>query len=121
MNPVGDVYDAMGERPKVSAPVDVLAVIDALAKFIGDQTETYDEGATALLTNAEQARAAVAELIEADRELDHAMARRIAVGNRITSGSRSHDDFREQASAGHAYDRAVDRRRAALARIGGAK
>lgn len=65
-------------------------------------------------------RAAVAELIAADKAYDAAKAHRIEADNRITSGDRSDDAFRRQASARHAYDRAVDRRRIALAIAGGA-
>jgi hypothetical protein len=64
-------------------------------------------------------RAAVAELIAADREYDAAKAHRIEADNRITRGERSDDAFRQQANAVHAYDRAVERRRLALARAGG--
>ena len=68
----------------------------------------------------EEARAAVAELIEADREYDHAKARRIEADNRTTRGDRTDEAFRLQASANHAYDRANARRAAALANIGAA-
>lgn len=60
----------------------------------------------------------VAELIEADREFDASKARKIQADNRVICGARDDDDYRKQANAQHAYDRAVDRRRAALARIG---
>lgn len=68
----------------------------------------------------EAARDAVAELIAADKAYDHANANRIEADNRITSGDRSDDAFRRQASAHHAYDRAVDRRRIAIANMGAA-
>lgn len=59
----------------------------------------------------------VAELVAADRAFDLSRAALIEVSNRITAGSRSDDDFRKQASAQHSYDRAADRRRAALAKF----
>lgn len=62
-------------------------------------------------------RDAVAELIAADREYDAAKARRIEADNRVLR-DRSDDAFREKTLAHHAYDRAVDRRRAALSTIG---
>lgn len=59
----------------------------------------------------------VAELLAADRAFDLSRAALIEVSNRITAGSRSDDDFRKQASAQHSYDRAADRRIAALAKF----
>jgi len=101
----------------MSAPVDVLAVMDdaaaTLAKVaqiqMGERAEEMRE-----------ARAAVAELIAADREYNGAKARNIQADNAILAAkTRSDDDYRRQALANHAYDRAVARRAAALARCGG--
>jgi hypothetical protein len=67
-----------------------------------------------------RAAEAVAELVAADKAFDFYRARKIEADNIIMLGSdRSDDAYRRQASANHAYDRAVDRRRAALASIGG--
>lgn len=71
------------------------------------------------LREGEQARAAVERLLAADTQYDAAKAHRIEADNRIASGDRSDDAFRRQASASHAYDRAVDERRAALAAFRG--
>lgn len=54
------------------------------------------------------------ELIAADKAFDLSRAALIEISNRITAGSRSDDDFRRQANAQHAYDRAVARRASAL-------
>lgn len=64
--------------------------------------------------------AAVAELIAADKEYDATMGHRITANNAIVSGDRSDDAFRRKANADHAFDRAVSRRRAALASVIGA-
>lgn len=73
----------------------------------------------ALAAELDEARAAVAELLAADKEFDHAQARRIEADNRITLGDRSDEAFRKQASAHHSHDRAKARRAEALARVGG--
>jgi len=66
-----------------------------------------------------KAAEAVAELVAADKAFDLCRARKIEADNLIMLGSnRSDDAFRKQASANHAYDRAVERRRAALANVG---
>lgn len=98
--------------------VDVLAVMDGGAekiRFLAEKT-----GISHPATDLVEASAAVAELIEADRGYDAAKSGRIKADNRITAGDRSDDAFRSQANAHHAYDRAVARRSAALARVGGA-
>lgn len=88
--------------------VDVLRVLRLIAEGEGD---------TELM--AMRVHSAVAELIEADKEYDAAMARRVTATNAIVSGDRSDDAFRRQANADHAFDRAASKRRAALSRIGG--
>jgi hypothetical protein len=100
-------------------PVNVLAVMRHAASAMHGAA---DDGAdTRRYANAlHEARDAVAELIAADREYDAAKTRRIEADNRITSGDRSDDAFRRQAAAHHAYDRAVARRAAAIARTGAA-
>jgi hypothetical protein len=95
----------------MSAPVDVLVAM----KEAAEDVVSGDVGLRLL-----KAAEAVAELIAADRGYDYRAARRIEANNRIVSGDRSDDAFRNQARASHSYDRAVDRRRAAIARIGGA-
>lgn len=108
--------------------IDVLAVMDTLADgylrnegteyaFVTCRTNTKPGDGTDVgdaWGRIRAARAAVAELIAADKEYDAAKARRIKANNRFTSGERSDDAYREQARANHAYDRAVDRRSVAL-------
>lgn len=100
----------------MSAPIDVLAVIDAERPLMAAASALT--GVDTLAAH-DAMRETVAELIAADKEYDAAKAHRIEADNRITSGDRSDDAFRRQASARHAYDRAVDRRAKALANIGG--
>lgn len=92
--------------------IDVLAAIDEAAALM--RGEWSCERASLALADS---RAAVAELLAADRGYDAAKAHRIEADNRITSGDRSDDAFRLQATTHHAYDRAVDRRREALAKV----
>lgn len=90
--------------------VDVLAVM----KEAAEDVVSGDVGLR-LLRSAED----VAELIAADKAFDYYRARKIEADNKVMLGERSDDAFRKQASANHAYDRAVDRRRKALARVSG--
>jgi len=83
--------------------VDVLAVMDRAAGLHWDHEENADA------EDMEAARAAVAELIEADREYDEARAEMDRRRNDITP------------LLWNRWVRALDRRAEALARIGGAK
>jgi hypothetical protein len=100
----------------MSAPVDVLAYLDGLiAQHKALSADAYH---VQELPKAEAARAAVAELIAADREYDAAKAHRIVADNTIARGVATDGNYVRQANAHHAYDRAVARRAAALARCG---
>lgn len=103
----------------MSERIDVLAELDeAIARCEGCADYCSVNGpndAMRNLTALQPIRAAVAELIAADREYDAAMARRVTATNAIVSGDRSDDAFRRQAATDHAFDRAVARRAAALA------
>ena len=101
----------------MNAPVDVLAVMD---RSVAREYNPFERDNQSLLhAHLIEARAAVAELIAADRAFDVTKAHRIEADNRITRGDRSDDAFRRQASTHHAHDRAVERRAAALARVQG--
>lgn len=98
----------------MTAPVDVLAVMDAIANGVHPTRHATEYVA---LTNA---RAAVAELIEADKEYDEARADfdsafRPATHTN-TGRAPKHSDPRVVR-----YHVAVMRRAAALARVGGAR
>jgi hypothetical protein len=101
----------------MSAPVDVLAVLDAARDFIVEGPAS--DKAWRVKGELMQARDAVAALLRADRALDISKASLVEASNRIASGSSLRDDdFRRQALAQHAFDRAVAARREALARLG---
>lgn len=59
----------------------------------------------------------VAELIAADKAFDVCRAHKIQADNRIFCGERTGENYRRQVDAHHAYDRALERRRAALSRL----
>lgn len=101
----------------MTAPVDVLAVMDREIRSVAYDVKN-EQAEPDYLDKLCEARDAVAELIAADKEYDFAKEYRIEADNRIVSGDKSDGAFIRQARARHAYDRAVDRRRAALARVG---
>jgi hypothetical protein len=91
-------------------PLRVLAVM----KEAAEDVVSGDVGLRLL-----RAAEAVAELVAADKAFDYRRAKKIEADNLIMlGGDRSDDAYRRQANANHAYDRAVDRRRAAIASIG---
>lgn len=89
--------------------VDVIAVMEALRRR---------ENLPIAVEN--EAIEAVAGLIKADRAFDAAALHLRDANNAIVSGDKSDEAFVRKASCQHSYDRAVDARLAALARIGGA-
>lgn len=96
--------------------IDVLAVMDALAKYVNDQTEAHDEGATALLQRAGQARAAVAELFDTADSVCNTIELQNIVSQSTKNENAGFIDWRDWCCLlGE-----VKALRAALARIGGA-
>lgn len=95
----------------MSAPVDVLAVMDSMTVWARLRADP------AWAAKAEEARAAVAELIVADTELDAAIA---AYDNAITIMMGGVDYVSPSDPAVERFDAAKARRAAALARVGGA-
>ncbi len=83
----------------MTGPMDVLAALDELLAFASRGVET-DDPARPMIERGHEARAAVAELIDADREYDAAMSCEADTDGMLR---------RESARA---------RRRAALARVG---
>ena len=92
---------------------------DAVAHAVRMTERLMAENITKGFPPAAYNRAAIAELIAADKAFDLSRAALIEVSNRITAGSRSDDDFRKQANAQHSYDRATARRASALAALEG--
>lgn len=88
----------------MSAPLDVLAVLDREIEQRGDEPYAQD---------MREARAAVAELVEADRAFD---AANLAL---VTTDPQSEDADTMSAMRAH-RDHCRARRRAALAKFGGA-
>jgi len=99
----------------MSAAVDVLAVLDALLAFASRGVE-MDDPVRPMIEGGHEARAAMAELIEADRQLDKCEA---AVASHVVS---EEADEAWEATALELYrarDVAAKRRAAALAGVGG--
>lgn len=88
----------------MSAPVDVLAVLDRVIERSGH----------IVASDVVAVRAAVAELIQADREHD-------AAREAVTASMRRGAPKGALKAARERFDNAAARRRAALARCGGAK
>ena len=93
-----------------TAPVDVLAVIDSCTDELEKQPGCYYTDAAKL----QEARAAIAELIEADKAYDTARSR---YDHAFRDGP--HGNLDEQRDAQHMLREAKKRRAAALARVGG--
>ena len=94
----------------MTAPVDVLAVIDSCTDELEKQPGCYYTDAAKL----QEARAAIAELIEADKAYDTARSR---YDHAFRDGP--HGNLDEQRDAQHMLREAKKRRAAALARVGG--
>ena len=112
MRGLREVAGREGARPE---PVDVLAVMDALvestARLAAGGTVTADPHTVEV---AKRTRAAIAELIEADKAYDTARSR---YDHAFRDGP--HGNLDEQRDAQHMLREAKKRRAAALARVGG--
>ena len=93
-----------------AAPVDVLAVMDSCTDELEKQPGCYYTDAAKL----QEARAAIAGLIEADKAYDTARSR---YDHAFRDGP--HGNLDEQRDAQHMLREAKKRRAAALARVGG--
>jgi hypothetical protein len=98
----------------VSGPVDVLAVLCAVADVLAEN------GITEMPADLRKARAAVAELIAADDEYDAAVTAHKELIRRIAEQGWYELEADALRKAGERTMRAMSRRTSALARIGGA-
>lgn len=96
--------------------IDVLAVMDGAWRVFASQSIRSGDGADFQADAVKEARAAVAELIEADRDLDEAQ-------DALVAAKREKGNYRVN-SLGHGHPAVVrvraakERRAAALARVG---
>jgi ABC-type transporter Mla subunit MlaD len=100
--------------------VDVLRIMDGARRTIAAQSKLSDDVMAHIADDVAQARVAIAELIDRDREYDAALANLSDLNRRIAENGWievEHDALRK---ASDRVARASNFRRVALARIGGA-